>query len=64
MAWFGNLINWFIGYILMYIWLLIGTFLGIFGSWQVGLDGVMGAVTSFKPEGLSDVYTKDMTYQV
>ena len=64
MAWVGNLINWYIGYILMGIWSSIGAFLGIFGSWQVGLDGVMSTFTSFKPEGVSDIYTKDLTYQV
>ena len=64
MAWFGNIINWYIGYILMAIWSYLGMFLGLFGSWQTGLDGVIGTVDSFKMEGISDVYTKDLTYQV
>ena len=57
----GNLINWFIGNILNYIYLVFGYLLGIIGMWQFGVDGVTGTYDSFKMADVGDGYMNEMT---
>ena len=63
MAWAGNIINHIIGMILIQIWTYVGMLLGIFGMWQMGLDGVIGTYDSFKAPLVEDTYMNDMTYE-
>ncbi len=56
-----NLINWFIGYILLYIWMISGYLVGIFGMWQIGLDGALGTIESFAMNGVGSTYKDSMT---
>lgn len=58
--WASNLINWLIGFVIFYIWNLLGFIFAFFMMWQVPLDGMMDVYKSFAPEGLSFDYTKDM----
>ena len=60
--WLGNLINWIIGYIIIYIWQIFVPLLGLFGLWQMPLDAVIGVYTDFAPSDVTDIYTSDMTY--
>ena len=60
--WIGNLINWIIGYIIMYIWQIFIPLLGLFGLWQMPLDAMLGVYESFAPSDVSDIYTSDMPY--
>ena len=46
--WFGNIIMWLIGGIVLYLWVFIGVILGIFGAWQVGADGILQTITDLK----------------
>ena len=57
----GNLINWYIGYIIMAIFAYVGNILGIIGMWQFGVDGVTGIYDSFKMADVGDAYTREMT---
>ena len=60
--WVGNLLNWFIGYVIAYIWIVIGSFLSLFGMWQLPADGIIGAFTQFAPTELdTSVFTSAMT---
>ena len=61
MALVGNLINWYIGYVIMAIWMEVGYFFGIFGMWQLGADGVASVYEGFAMDAVGDVYTNDMT---
>ncbi len=56
----GNLINWLIGYIMLYIWNIIGFLLGIIGQWQVGYDGMSAAVRDFKMSGVGGTFDGGM----
>ena len=60
--WLGNLINWIIGYIIIYIWQIFVPLLGLFGLWQMPLDAVIGVYTDFAPSDVTDIYTSDMPY--
>ena len=59
--WVGNLINWFIGYIIMGIWASIGYLLSIIGMWQMSADAIIGVVTDFKPADVGTSYTGSLT---
>ena len=56
--WFGNWFTFCWGLYGMIFWALVGGFLGIFGAWQVGIDGAMQVIADFP---LPDV-TKDGAY--
>ena len=60
----GNLISWFIGVIIMYLWTAIGMILGLIGGWQTGLDGVHSTMESFAFDDMSSKYTRGLTYEV
>ena len=62
--WIPNLINWFIGYIMIGIWMTLGQLFGLIGNWQFGLDAVLAIPAAWGPAGISDVYTNDLTYEV
>ena len=57
----GNLINWWIGMIIMEVYLFVGYWLGIFGMWQFGVDGVTSVYDSFKPSDVGDHYMTEMS---
>ena len=57
----GNLINWWIGNILNYIYGVFGYLLGIIGMWQFGVDGVTGTYDAFKMADVGDGYMNEMT---
>ena len=44
--WIPNLINWIIGYIIFYIWLIIFPFANLLMMWQLPLDGALGIYES------------------
>lgn len=56
----GNLINWLIGYVMLYIWQIIGMLLGIIMQWQVGYDGMAAAVRDFKMSGVGSGFESGM----
>ena len=58
--WIPNLINWLIGYIIMYIWGILLFFLDLFMMYQVPLDGFVGVYESFAPSDVSDGYMSSM----
>ena len=59
--WIPNIINWFIGYLMMGIWAAIGYVLSIFGMWQVSADAILDVVTQMKPEDVGTTYEGDLT---
>eukprot|EP00356_Strombidium_inclinatum_P002644 CAMPEP_0170478826 /NCGR_PEP_ID=MMETSP0208-20121228/276_1 /TAXON_ID=197538 /ORGANISM="Strombidium inclinatum, Strain S3" /LENGTH=65 /DNA_ID=CAMNT_0010751143 /DNA_START=11 /DNA_END=208 /DNA_ORIENTATION=+ len=59
--WVPNMINWFIGAILLYIWNIIGMFLGLVGMWQIPLDAMISTVTSYKLPEMYKTYEDNMT---
>ena len=58
--WVPNLFNWLIGFVIFYIWELLGFIFAFFGMWQVPLDGMMSVYESFAPSDVSDGYTGNM----
>ena len=62
--WIGNLVNWFIGYIMIYIWTVLGQLFGLIGNWQFGLDAIQAIPADWGPGSVSDVYLNDLTYEV
>ena len=58
--WIPNLINWLIGYIIMYIWGILLFFLDLFMMYQVPLDGFVGVYESLAPSDVSDGYMSSM----
>ena len=58
----GNLISWFIAYVIMALWYYVGFILGIFGQWQVGLDGIISTMESFAFDDMGTTYSKNMNY--
>ena len=58
--WIPNLINWLIGYIILYIWYIILPFANLFMMWQLPLDGITAVYESFAPSDVSDGYTSSM----
>ena len=60
----GNTITWFIAVVIQMIWFEVGMFLGIFGMWQVGLDGVLSTLESFAFEAMTATYANDLTFTV
>lgn len=59
--WFGNLINWLIGYIIFYVWNIFAPLFGLFGLWQVPLDGLSSVYESFAPSDVGSSWSSDMT---
>ena len=59
--WVGNLINMFIGTIMMYIWIFIGYFLSILGMWQVSADAITDVMTNMKPSDVGTTFTGSLT---
>ena len=57
---FGNLINWFVGYILMYFWNWLGNILAIFTMWDFGHGNIMATVDEWKMGGISDTYKSNL----
>ena len=53
--WFGNLINLFIGDIIVYIWFILSPICGLFGLWSLVNSSVLSAVLGAVP---SKVNTK------
>ena len=62
--WIGNLVNWFIGYIMIYIWIVLGQLFGLIGNWQFGLDAVQAIPADWGPGSVGDAYLNDLTYEV
>ena len=60
----GNVINWLIAEIIMYIWAAIGMLLGLLWDWQTGLDGVLSVLDDFAFEEMGSTYNGNMSYQV
>ena len=60
----SNLISWFIGMIMIGIWMQVGTILGLLGQHQKVLEAVMDIVESSKPELVGTDYTNAMAYEV
>jgi len=60
----SNLISWFIGSIMIGIWMQVGTLLGLLGQHQKALDAVMDIVDSSKPELVGTDYTNALAYEV
>ena len=60
-AWVGNLINWFVGIFLMYIWLILGNLFGLFGMWQIPHDNLLGIVNSLKMSEISKSQLSSMS---
>ena len=56
----GNLINWIIGYLLIYVWYAIGQLFALFGMWDVPLENLTGVYADFKMSGVSDIYEGQM----
>ena len=46
--WFGNMIMWWIGGIILGFWAWLGAILSLFGAWQVGADGILQTITDLK----------------
>ena len=59
--WFGNFFTWLFAGIIMYFYALIGFFLGIFGAWQFGTDGVLQTVTDFILPEIKDGYLGEIS---
>ena len=58
--WIPNLFNWLIGFVIFYIWELLGFIFAFFGMWQVPLDGMLGVYESFKPSDVTTAYDGTM----
>lgn len=58
--WIPNLFNWLVGFVIFYIWNLLGMIFAFFGMWQVPLDGMLDIYESLAPEGVSDGYTSNL----
>ena len=59
--WITNLFNWLIGFVIFYIWILLGFIFAFFAMWQVPLEGMTGVYESFAPAGVSTMYTDTMS---
>ena len=64
-----NLINWFIGNIMINIWMTLGMLFGLIGDWQTPLDAIQSIPADYGPHGLSygigaAAYLNDMFYEV
>ena len=59
--WVGNLINWFIGYILLGLWYMVGALFSIVGMWQMGADGALGVIADWKPSDVGTTYEGSLT---
>ena len=57
----GNLINWYIGQIIMAIYYEVGVLFGLFGIWSFGHDGLINTANSWKPAGVSTDYSAALT---
>ena len=62
--WIPNLINWFIGYIMIGIWMPCGQLFGLIGDWQTGLDAIQAIPADYAPAGAGDAYLGDLVYEV
>ena len=60
----SNLISWWIGSIIIQIWMQVGMILGLLGQHQTALDAVLAVVESNKPAGVGSDYTNEMPYEV
>ena len=60
--WFGNIINWYIGYIIMAILTPIGNFLQLFLAGQAILDMIFQFATDFKAPLVSDNFMSELSY--
>ena len=58
--WVPNLINWIIGFIIFYVWQLVGFIFAFFGMWQTPLDGMMDVYESYAPAQLGTGYASNM----
>ena len=58
--WFMNMINWWIGGMIITIWMYIGQVCSLFTLWDIGHGGVMDTVEQWKMPGVSDTYKGDM----
>ena len=58
--WFMNMINWWIGGMIMYFWNWIGQILSLFTMWDFGHTGVMDTIEQWRMPGISDTYKGNM----
>ena len=60
--WIPNLINWLIGYVIMYVWSFLAMlFLNWIGMWQMTLDGVLQVYESSAPTDVSGTWSSTMS---
>ena len=62
--WMPNLINWFIGYIMIGIYATIGQLFGLIGNWQFGADAILAIPADYAPAGVGEAYLGDLTFEV